>query len=84
MSPSPLYKPRRSHFGMVRGHALMWGGGAFTKDGKAAPAAEPFTPTIGYAMCECGQMSPEALSGNEARRQWHRQHKDEVRAQRQG
>ena len=79
MTPSPLYEPRRSHFGMVRGHALLWGGGAFTKDGKAAPPGEPFTPTIGYAMCECREMSPEPLSGNEARREWHRQHKAEVR-----
>jgi len=64
-----------NHFGMVRGHALVWGGAAFAKDGKAAPPGEPFTPTLGYAMCECHEMSPEPLSGNEARRQWHRQHK---------
>lgn len=68
-----------THFGMVRGHALIYGGGAFDKNGKSVPAGEPFTPTVGYAMCECRQMSPEPLSGNEARRRWHRQHKAAVR-----
>lgn len=72
----------RNHFGMVRGHALMWGGAAFDNEKNRLWANAPFTKVVGRALCECGLLS-NALEGDEARREWHRQHKAAIRETRE-
>ena len=69
----------------IDGHALAYEGEAHTSEG-APIRPDPFWPSTGgqgYGKCECGAMSPE-IGGRKYRREWHRQHKAEVREQGEG
>ena len=69
----------------IAGHAIAHEGAAFTAEGEYARADRSWIGTAGqgYAKCECGAMSPE-IGGRKYRREWHRQHKAEVREQEEG
>lgn len=61
----------------VAGHALRDEGAAFHVNGRRArPGGGP--AGWGYAMCECGEMSPRATSIVADRKRWHFQHKLDV------
>jgi hypothetical protein len=58
----------------IHGHALMFEGRAYTHD---AYGLEFDFVAEGRGGCECGARSP-ALPSNNARKRWHREHKDAV------
>lgn len=60
----------------LAGHFLWWDGKACDPTGRAHHGT-------GHAHCECGERSPE-LPSNRARKQWHREHKDALRAGMEG
>ena len=62
------------------GHALASEGAAFTAEGEYIHPKHLWIGTAGqgHGKCECGAMSPE-VGGRKYRREWHRQHKAEVR-----
>ena len=64
----------------LAGHALVSKGDAHTAEGDYAFDHHLWIRTSGqgYGKCECGVFSPE-VDGRTYRREWHRQHKDEVR-----
>lgn len=62
----------------VPGHALIAEGEPYYENGRQrflwrGDGGE------GRALCECGELS-EALPFGDARKRWHRQHKEEVKA----
>lgn len=63
---------------ILKGHTLF-------AEGAAAvawwPGAWPSGP--GQGRCSCGQLSPE-LPNRAARKRWHREHKDSIRANQEG
>lgn len=64
------------------GHALAHGGVPVDEHGQTLERANGWhrsTAGPGRAMCQCGLISPE-LSGPTRRSNWHRQHKDTIRA----
>lgn len=64
----------------LAGHALAGEGAAYTAKGDYAFGHHLWIGTSGqgHGKCECGAISPET-GGRKYRREWHRQHKDEVR-----
>lgn len=62
----------------VPGHTLRYEGAAFER---AYPSGRWIRTrdVEGVGMCSCGEVSP-VLNSNNARKKWHREHKDEVRA----
>ena len=69
----------------IAGHALANEGAAYTAEGEYARTDRYWIVTAGqgYGKCECGAISPKA-GGRKYRREWHRQHKAEVREQGEG
>ena len=61
---------------LLKGHGLLYEGEAFTPEG-----TKPYwNLSEGCGKCSCGALSPVLPSKNQ-RKAWHRQHKDEIRAQ---
>lgn len=65
--------PKHAYTG-VPGHGLQNEGAAFLPDRTRAWAVGG----PGHGLCSCGELSPEFTS-NYKRKNWHRQHKTEVR-----
>lgn len=61
---------------LLKGHALLYEGAAYDDRGKPMR----YDTGIGRAKCECGEMSDQLPSRNQ-RKDWHRAHKDAIRAQ---
>lgn len=59
---------------LVRGHTLRHEGAAFKPNGYLSI----YDQTHGHAKCSCGALS-ESLPSRNARKRWHRAHKEEVR-----
>lgn len=65
------------------GHELLWEGAAYVRRGtQFVTGPERGTRGVGYGKCSCGALSPELASGNQ-RKQWHRDHKNEIRTSQQ-
>ena len=64
----------------VEGHVLQGFGGAFDSNGKRldSPRTNKYGKTHGKALCSCGETS-NYLWGNKNRKDWFRQHKEEVK-----
>lgn len=62
------------------GHALAFEGAAYTPEGRLSREDRAWIGTAGqgHAKCECGALSPQA-GGRKYRRDWHVQHKTEIR-----
>lgn len=57
------------------GHGLRYEGSAFEREGlRARDFSGP-----GMALCECGTYSP-LIKNRAQRQQWHKDHKDDIRA----
>lgn len=65
----------------LRGHALQHEGKPFVSGAGGGWERIYTAPeeAVGVGLCECGQTSPE-LGTDAARKRWHVEHKDEVRA----
>lgn len=62
----------------VKGHAIVKEGQAYNADGSNIHYDGWGTAGQGHGKCECGAVSPGS-GGRKYRREWHRQHKVEVR-----
>lgn len=71
MTGAPAMKSNR-----LAGHELPYEGRAFSPQ-------RNYWVAVGPARCSCGEESPELPSDN-ARRRWHREHKDKIRAEMTG
>lgn len=60
---------------VLKGHGLLFEGKAYQENGSPFSWSEK----VGCGKCSCGALSP-VLPSKRKRQQWHRQHKDEVRA----
>jgi hypothetical protein len=61
---------------ILPGHALRNEGRVFWDEHLERADDDP--PSRGSAVCECGATSP-VLDSDNARKRWHREHKDEMR-----
>lgn len=71
---------------IVQGHTLADEGRPLGQIGCAAcatPEAEAARPRVGHAKCSCGALS-EHLDSDAKRKAWHREHKEQVQAARNG
>ena len=66
--------------GHLSGHELYSEGAPFDALGRPVNVWQGGTGGIGRGKCSCGEMSDVLNSGNK-RKQWHREHKDTIRAE---
>lgn len=66
----------------LTGHALVREGAAHTSEGDLIRPSDYWLSTggQGHGKCECGAISTKS-GGRKYRREWHRQHKAEIRNQ---
>jgi hypothetical protein len=64
----------------LRGHALRAEGKAFVPGDETPWARAGLPADLGVGLCECGAVSDWEHS-SAARKRWHAQHKDAVRAE---
>jgi hypothetical protein len=57
----------------IPGHTLPFEGRVYIGESLVGHGNGP-----GRARCSCGEMSPEVLPSTNARKQWHREHKEAV------
>jgi hypothetical protein len=63
----------------LKGHNLIGEGAPFNEFGARKGTSWVRTSGVGRAKCSCGALSDELDSANK-RKQWHRDHKAEIRA----
>lgn len=62
----------------LRGHALVNEGAAYERSDEGN-WLKVYGSWTGHGVCECGEASL-VLDGNNQRKRWHAEHKDEIRA----
>ena len=60
---------------LLKGHTLLWEGAAHDDRGLRV-----YRSTKGHGKCSCGDLS-EPLDSTNQRKQWHRDHKANIRAE---
>jgi hypothetical protein len=61
----------------LAGHYLYAEGKPFYADGRRITT---YGAQVGHGMCSCGSVSDAVFDTDAARKRWHRDHKDKIRA----
>ena len=62
----------------LAGHTLLREGAPYTRAGKNSEWEQVYFSWTGQGVCSCGEYS-DVLHSNNARKRWHRDHKDRLR-----